>query len=412
MKVIYAANARIPSEKAHAYQIVQMCEAFADQGTEVILLYASRRNPPPFATDDIWTHYAVEHNFRAERLPCIDLYPLAARLPGSRWWERLAAALQVTTYNLSLVIRLFPERDANLYSRDPFSLFVISLLWPRRAQRTLYEAHTFPTSRAGLWLRRQLAARISGFVVITEHLRQRYADMPGSPHRIVVAHDGIRLARFQINGSREHWRRRIGWPEAAFIVGYMGRFYGGLEQMDRGLDTLLNAVTGVAQEVDRPVRLALVGGPSERVDGMREVVQSRELPDDFILYPGQVPPADVPGYLRAFDVCAIPSPWTEFYAYYTSPMKLFEYMASGSPLVASDLPTTAEIVCDGENGLLVPPGDVSALQNALRRLYNDPELARGLADRAAQDVLHYTWDVRARRILDFIHHSQAGESEG
>ena len=59
MKLIYTANARIPSEKAHPYQIVQMCEAFAGQGAEVTLLYANRRNPPELRTDDIWGHYGA-----------------------------------------------------------------------------------------------------------------------------------------------------------------------------------------------------------------------------------------------------------------------------------------------------------------------------------------------------------------
>jgi glycosyltransferase involved in cell wall biosynthesis len=106
--------------------------------------------------------------------------------------------------------------------------------------------------------------------------------------------------------------------------------------------------------------------------------------------------------LRAFDVCTVPFPWTEHFAYYASPMKLFEYMASGNPIVASDLPAIAEIIQDGRNGLLVPPGDASALAGALRRLRDDPSLACRLATQAAQDVLPYAWQHRASRILEWM----------
>jgi glycogen(starch) synthase len=83
-------------------------------------------------------------------------------------------------------------------------------------------------------------------------------------------------------------------------------------------------------------------------------------------------------------------------------MKLFEYMASGSALLATDLPSTTEIIRDGENGLLVPPSDVEALAGALRRLRDDPALAARIAAQAVEDVKHYTWEARAVQIAAFI----------
>jgi glycosyltransferase involved in cell wall biosynthesis len=403
MRLIYTANARIPSEKAHPYQILQMCEAFADSGAQVTLLYANRRNPPPLRTDDPWAFYGLQRNITAERIPCLDVFPFGERLPA-RWramWWRLAAAVETFTYILALILRLRSETHAVIYSRDALSVAVPAWLWPRRARRLFFEAHTYPATGGGLRLRRWMAGRIGGVVVITEHLRQRYAGLGIPPERMLVAHDGIRVARFDIEGDRDYWRGRFGWPVETFIVGYMGRFH--TLGMDKGLGDLVEAVILLAGDAaDRPVRLALVGGPGEYVDGLRAHFIARGLPPDLILYTGQVPAADVPGYLRAFDVCTMPFPWTEHFAYYASPMKLFEYMASGSPVVATDLPSTAEIISDGSNGLLTPPGDSLALAEALRCLRDDPALARRLADRAAQDVQAYTWDTRARRILTFL----------
>jgi glycosyltransferase involved in cell wall biosynthesis len=403
MKLIYTANARIPSEKAHPYQIVQMCEAFAGQGAEVTLLCANRRNPPELRTDDIWGHYGIARNFEARRVACLDVYPFAERLPGGLGlaWTRLAAQLATLTFNLALVWRLRGEREAVVYSRDPISLVLLAALWPRRAGRLFFEAHTYPATGIGLRLRRFLAGRIGGFVAVTDHLKARYEGLGVPADSLLVAHDGIRRARFDVEGGRAEWRARMGWPADAFIVGYMGRFQ--TLGMDKGLGELVEAVMTLAAEgAPGRVRLGLVGGPAETVEALREKLRAAGLPPDTVLYAGQVPPADVPGYLRAFDVCAMPFPWTEHFAYYASPMKLFEYMASGSPVVASDLPSTAEVIGDGRNGLLYPPGDGEALTDALRALRDDPTTGVRLAEQAARDVLDYTWEARACRILEMI----------
>jgi glycosyltransferase involved in cell wall biosynthesis len=403
MKLIYAANARFPSEKAHPYQIMQMCEAFAANGAQATLLRPYRRNPPELRTGDLWAHYGIQHNFTGEVLPSIDLYPIANSIPGriGRALISVAANLSTFTFNLALIPRLARERDAVIYSRDPMTLALIAALWPRRARRLFFEAHTYPATGIGLRIRRSLAKRIGGFVVITDHLRQRYEELGVPADRIMVAHDGFSEARFAMPGDRTHWRQKIGWPVDAFIVGYMGRFH--TLGMDKGLGDLIDAVIALAHDnAARPIRLGLVGGPDEYVDQIRVKVQQHNLPTDLILYAGQIPAPDVPGYLRAFDVCIMPFPWTEHFAYYASPMKLFEYMASGSPVIATDLPSTAEIVRDGENGLLTAPGDSTALAVALRRLRDNPDLANQLALNATRDVQHYTWNARARAICTFI----------
>jgi glycosyltransferase involved in cell wall biosynthesis len=399
MKLLYTANARIPSEKAHPYQIVQMCEAFADAGAEVTLLYAGRRNPPQLATEDIWGYYAVQRNFAAERVPVLDVYALAEHLPRplARLWTALAAMLVQITYHLTLLPRLSAVPDAVIYSRDAVTLALIAALLPRRAPRAFYEAHTFPATGFGLRLRRWMARRVGGIVTITGHLAQRYRALGVPAEGVLVAHDGFRAARFAIEGDRAYWRGHYGWPQDAFIVGYAGRFFGGQTGIEKGIGTLVEAFEALsADESPRRAYLALVGGPEPCLDPLRARLGER------LLAPGMVPPDAVPGYLRAFDVCAMTPPWNDFFAYYTSPLKLFEYMASGTPLVASDLPSTAEVIRDGVNGLLVPPSDAAALADALRRLRDDPALGQRLAAQAAREVQDYTWDARARCILDFV----------
>jgi len=86
--------------------------------------------------------------------------------------------------------------------------------------------------------------------------------------------------------------------------------------------------------------------------------------------------------------------------YFTSPLKLFDYMAAGVPIVASDLPALREVLTDEENALLVPPGEPDGLARAIERLLGDPALADCLRGRAFADVAAYTWDRRAERIIE------------
>ncbi len=129
---------------------------------------------------------------------------------------------------------------------------------------------------------------------------------------------------------------------------------------------------------------------------------------DHLIAAGQVKPDAVPLYMAAMDVGAMPLPWTEHFAYYASALKLFEYMAAGCTVLASDLPSTAEVVRNGELALLVSPGDVQAFADAIRRLYLDRELCSRLGKQAQADVQQYAWGARAARICAFFEEGAAG----
>ena len=94
----------------------------------------------------------------------------------------------------------------------------------------------------------------------------------------------------------------------------------------------------------------------------------------------------------------LPNPESAISTLFTSPLKLFEYMAAGRAIAASDLPSIREILTDGENALLVKPGDPNALAAAIRTLINDGDLAQRLARAARTDVTRYTWTRRAERL--------------
>lgn len=391
MRLFYLANVRMPTEKAHGLQIVQNCAAFAEHGAQVTLYVARRINTPELrAVRDVHAHYGVPHNFAIKRVPCLDLLPLARA-------ERLLFSLQMLSYTLALFALMLFKRADLYYSRDVLTLVALSLIKPRR--KLIYEAHTLAKSRLGAWLQRLCVRRVGLVVALTGHLAARLTAL-GAAHTI-VAHDGFRAERFANLPDQRTARHALNLPLTAFIVGYVGRLH--TLSMSKGVDILIDAIASCAQ----PIFLCLVGGPDQIAVQLGERWRAHGLPEKRFLYAGQVAPSDVPRYLAAFDVCALPLPFTEHFAYYASPLKLFEYMCAGKPIIASDLPAIAEVVQHEDSALLCPPDDRSAFSAALARLFEDEQLRARLGQAARARSAEYAWSARAARILNAaraLHH--------
>lgn len=395
MKLIYIANIRIPTEKAHGLQIMQNCEAFADAGAgaDVTLWIANRFNTRSFrAVRDVWAYYGIQRNFTLRRLPCLDLIPLVPNRTDI--FARLAFYLQLWTFTLAAVLLALFNRADVYYSRDALPLLILSLFRPRRS--LAYEAHRLAGAGGGRWLQTRVVRRVGTVIAITAGLAEDLQALGADPARTMVGHDGIRAARFESLPSKAEARAQLGWPQDAYIVGYVGRLQ--TLALDKGVSGLIDALRQV-----EGASIALVGGPDDIAAQLRARWVRFGLPEENFFYAGQVKPTAVPLFLSAFDVCAMPHPRNAHFSRHTSPLKLFEYMAAQRPVVASDLPGFAEVVRDGTSALLVPPGDTRALAEALTRLRDNPGLRDFLADAAYKRVMsRYTWAERARQILDKV----------
>jgi glycosyltransferase involved in cell wall biosynthesis len=106
--------------------------------------------------------------------------------------------------------------------------------------------------------------------------------------------------------------------------------------------------------------------------------------------------------MRAFDVLVIPLPWNPYFAFYMSPMKLFEYMASGRCIVATNVESLCEILENDKNSLLAKHSNTADLAEKILASMDSPELREKLAAQAFKDVAFHTWLRRAERIIQFI----------
>jgi glycosyltransferase involved in cell wall biosynthesis len=297
-------------------------------------------------------------------------------LPG-----RLAYGITLMTYVVSLRRRLRIARPEVIYTRE---LWLLPFL-PRR-YRTAWEAHDAPR-RIGRLVRRAVS-RPDSIVVTSDALAETVRRIrPGA--RIMVERNGVDLEAFERLPDRVSARRSLGLPADRKISLYTGQLLAW-----KGIATLLEA----SKLLPDDHQVVIVGGSDDDIRAWQAKV-----PGNKALFLGRRPHAEIPTFLAAADVCVLPNTAEDRESStYTSPIKLFEYLASGCPIVASSLPSIREIVGEGE-ALLVTPDDPAALADTIVACSVEGEQGRERAARGRRLVRErYGWASRAVRILDSI----------
>ena len=392
MKILYVTEARLPTEKAHGIQISKTCEALARAGADVTLIHPWRLQVNEDLKDkDAWTAYGIERNFRIVTLPCIDLLWLEHVLHTS-----LLFAYPIMTISFGIIATLYALLSgiSSIYSRH---FLTVALLTPLRLlskKRLFYEAHDFPTAGLMKRFKGAILSRIQGTVVITERLSELYRELGVEKEGLLVASDAVDIERFS-GADPVGIRKDLQLPEDTRIVCYTGNLY-----RWKGVHTL------ALSEMHLPpdCHIIIVGGSAadHNITEFKEFIESEGI--ENVTVTGFIPHDRIPGYLADTDVLVLPNSAQETMSReYTSPLKLFEYMASGKPIVASDLPSLREVLNE-DNALLVEPDDPRILARGIMQLLEDEELANALADQAFINVQEHSWENRAKKILAFIDH--------
>ncbi len=211
----------------------------------------------------------------------------------------------------------------------------------------------------------------------------RYPEADGKVHLVP---NGVNPVRFleNIKPSRPA-------KPGIFTVGFLGSL-----KPWHGLDILADAYMFLHRKAPN-TRLLVVGDGPERENLVKDLTARNLLGSSE--FTGMVAPSEVPGLLASMDVGVAPYPNLD--DFYFSPIKVYEYMAAGLPVVASRLGDLPELIQDGANGFLVPPGDPVALAAVLDRLRSDRDLCIRIGCAARCSVLRsHTWDMVVRRMLD------------
>ena len=376
MKLFYIANIRMPTEKAHGLQIAKMCEAFAARGLEVELIVPEKDNT---IKESAINYYNIKENFKITELYAFDFLRLERINNFLIYIQSLFFAIGVFIYVLFNPNKF--SDDAVLYLRDEFSPWLLMLL----KKKVFLEIHAFKNRFKGY---RIFFSKLKGLILITEKAKEEFIAAGIEKEKCLVFPDAVDLARFDIDISKEDARQKLGLPQDKKIVLYAGSFY--LHSW-KGIDVILES----AKEFSDNFLFVLVGGKEKEIADIRSQYQA----SNILLIP-QKPNKDIPLYLKAADVLVLPNkkgdPASERY---TSPLKLFEYMAARRPIVASRLPSIEEILND-KNSILVQANQPQKLADGIKKALD--ENSQKLIDQAFQDVRNYTWDKRVEKILEFV----------
>lgn len=373
MKLLYLANARIPTEKAHGLQIMKTCEALAREGVKVTLVVAGRHNAIQI---DPFEYYAVPRAFTIRTLPSFDV----VRYGKIGFW------IQRLSYILSAVTYASVARADVLYSRD---IFLCAILGAAGFQ-VVYEDHE-PLKNLSIYS--LLLRRIPHKVLVAVHLRSLYESLNIPLNSTVVVPNGVDLEEFErVPADRRVWRQEYGISEEQKIILYTGHLYPW-----KGTSVLFES----AQYLPDNVTIVCVGGSEEDRKSAENYVRGHALPRIYFI--DFVPHKRVVQLLKSADVLVLPNTATETRSRsYTTPLKLFEYMASGVPIVASRIPSFEPYLTERDDAFMCDPDNPQELSRAIMAAVTNLPEGKRRAAQAFSRVQKYSWQARAKHIHAFL----------
>lgn len=370
MKLIYLADIRIPTERAHGYAIMKMCEEFARHGATVELVVPNKKN---LIGVDAFEYFGLERNFSVRYLSAIDFLSKEGATGQLFFW------IDYILFLLTILASGCYRRADIIYTRD---YMLLSLFSGRNA---VLEIHDIPKARR-IFL--AVTRKVKKIIVITGGLKEELVKMRIDENKIFIAPDAVDLNEFDINTTQAEARQKLALPTNKKIVLYIGHLYDW-----KGADVLAEAAEFLKDSL-----VLFVGGVSAELGEFQEKHRSAS---NIKIIPFQKRQL-MPFYLKAADVLVLPNKkGSAISEKYTSPVKMFEYMASGRPIVASALPSIKEVL-NANNAVLVGSDNPEELAQAINKLIQDDNLSRQIAGQALLDVKDHTWFKRAAKIIKFI----------
>lgn len=372
MKIAYIANSRFPSEKAQSDHVMQMCASFAAQGHEVRLYVPDRR---PVMHEDPFAYYRRERTFGFERVPCIDAIRWS-------WLGHLGLWIQTFTFVRNLQRAFRAWKPDVVYSRE---LYVFLLPMPGMR---IWESHSLHHG----WIAKRVLHSLDGVVTLTRSSCEGLEKLGIAAKDVFVEPDAVDPTLFEHQADRIAVRAKLGIQDGEILCLYTGKFL--TMGMSKGLDEAIVAIRKLRSQ-GQHIRLLAVGGTKEELERYQKDA------GDGIELMGHQPQRELGAFYAAADILLMPFPWTEHYAYYMSPLKLFEYLWSGIPMIVTDLPSVRDIV-DERMTWFAKPGDVDSLIEMITAVIADPAEAHRRAEIAKIAAKKYTWFERAGRIAAWL----------
>lgn len=371
MKIIYISNSIIPSRTANSIHVMKMCQAFSDNGHEVVLLAPDVKYQYESGINDVFEYYGVRKNFEIKKL----------------WYPNVKG--RALFYAIAIFWYLLINKKCDLvYGRFLHGCYVASLL----KNQVIFESHIpiYEKRNYELKLFEKLikSKYFKKLVVISQALKNMYLENGYlSDKNIQVAHDGAdEVVDFET-------KVELKGDKNSLKVGYVGHLYKG-----KGLEMIASIADKVGDDID----FHIIGGLEKDISFWKDRIKSNN-----VYFYGFIPQKKVRSYINTLDVCLLPNQKV-VYTYgtgkkatniseFTSPLKMFEYMAHKKAIVSSDISVLREVLNE-ENSILVDPENTEEWIKAIKRL-RDSQYRQKLSIHALRDFTQYAWKKRAKELL-------------
>ena len=371
MRILYISKSIIPSRTANSIHVMKMCQAFSDNGHEIVLLAPDQKNQYEKSVDNIYEYYGVKKNFVIKKL----------------WHPNLK--IGAFLYTLAIFFYLLKNKNFNLiYGRFLHGCYLATLF----KKKVIFESHEsiydMKNHRMIIFKKLISSRYFKKLVVISQVLKNMYLENKIlNEDKIQIAHDGADEVlnfntKIDLSGDKN-----------SFKVGYVGHLYKG-----RGIELIIECAKRI-----NDTSFHIVGGTNDDIEYWKNYVKNLRLFN--IHFYGFVSPKKTSYYRNSFDI--VLAPYAKQVSVFgnagdtskfMSPLKIFEYMSHKKAIIVSDLPVLREVLNE-KNSILVKSDDLNGWVRAINKLkiYENREK---IANYAFNDFKSYTWNNRVKQLID------------
>jgi len=371
-KFVYITAGNFPSQWAHSRQILKMAEAFSSivEDFQLVTSCGVVQMLQPNSG-----RCGLEEGSRLEK----NLVRIPVKLNEECPFHQNYFPKYYTT--LASIYAKFSGAEV-LYTRS-YKPLVKLLSWKKKVW---FECHAPPKDLSIF-----RSSNLKGLITTTDEMAE-IAVKSGLPRsRTLVFPNCIDLNDFKEEFSKDTARKSLNLKQDAFLLVYSGHLYD-----HKGIPLMLEFA-----KRNPSIEIVLVGGWNSDVLKLKEIINEKGIGNMSLV--GHQNWDNVYLYLKAADVLLLPTSKTWEEASWTSPLKLFEYMASERAIVASDLPNICKIINHRKEGMLFSSDDICSFEAQIADLRAKDELREEIANNALQKVQQFSWKLRAKKILDFIY---------
>ncbi len=396
MKIAVVSSGHIPSQWAHSINIAKNADAFFSLGhnIEIITIERFKERRIKKTIKSVHRFYGINEGIKIKYFRDNPFFYFEEIKPFDLFPTIISRLLQKDIRGI-----FDPEKKISKYCKNNG----VNYCYCRRARRavihnisnkvpTIVEEHTPPSNRPDIqnMLKFSCTKYFKILVTVSDVLKKEFMKNDVPEEKILVLQNGVDLKNFENLPTKDEVRRSLGLPKDKLVI-YSGSLF-----PDKGIEHVLLVAKNLPE-----INFILIGGRRHQVEFWKDYARINRIRN--VQFLGFIENSRIPFFLKSADALIMPYKTDQDISIMdinsTSPLKLFEYMASKKPIISTNIPAISRTITHGKNGLLAKPNDIEELTKFAKIVLDDYSLAEKLSRNAYSEVIKYDVRERCRKIL-------------